>query len=283
MKSVLFEKYVGLSFILILSFTSPCFASTGSDPQPKFLPNGLPVSPLTSDPNTTISQASSSLNTNSANKAPTRIIIKFKSDGNYAVTQSVQTLLEKNQAFKSATADQSDSLDRLHAKHKLHSAKAVFEDRNGIDTFQAKDHFQKRLQLIKNKFSQRTKRIAPNTAVPDLTSVYSVEISDPTDLQTAIKDFQNDPHVEYAQPDYEVKAFMTPNDPRYGELWGLAKIQANKAWDIKQGEDIIIGIVDTGIDYNHEDLSANMWRNPGEIPDNGIDDDNNGFVDDVYG
>ena len=47
--------------------------------------------------------------------------------------------------------------------------------------------------------------------------------------------------------------------------------------------DIIVGVVDTGIDYNHPDLAANMWVNPGEIAGNGIDDDGNGFVDDVHG
>ena len=90
-------------------------------------------------------------------------------------------------------------------------------------------------------------------------------------------------------------ATSAPNDPRYGDLYGLhntgqsggtvdADIDAPEAWQVSTGSrDIIVGVVDTGIDYNHPDLAANMWVNPGEIAGNGIDDDGNGFVDDVHG
>ncbi|MGQ9661519.1 MAG: S8 family serine peptidase [Kiritimatiellia bacterium] len=91
--------------------------------------------------------------------------------------------------------------------------------------------------------------------------------------------------VKYAEPDYlGYVEDTTPNDPYFGNLWGLTKIACPAAWDIHTGSgSVVVGIVDSGVDYNHQDLAANMWRNPGEIPDNGIDDDNNGFVDDVYG
>ena len=63
-----------------------------------------------------------------------------------------------------------------------------------------------------------------------------------------------------------------------------ADIDAAEAWDVEQGSDaVVVAVIDTGIDYNHQDLAANMWRNAGEIAGNGIDDDLNGFVDDVYG
>lgn len=83
------------------------------------------------------------------------------------------------------------------------------------------------------------------------------------------------------------------NDPAIKEAWGLKKTDAARAWSLSRGsKDIIVAIIDTGVDINHEDLKANLWRNPGEtgIDDkgrdkatNGIDDDGNGFVDDVYG
>ncbi len=68
------------------------------------------------------------------------------------------------------------------------------------------------------------------------------------------------------------------------DLWGMEKIEADQAWNIDlKGQGVIVAVIDTGVDRNHPDISANMWTNPGELPGNGIDDDQNGFVDDVYG
>ena len=67
-------------------------------------------------------------------------------------------------------------------------------------------------------------------------------------------------------------------------MYGMAKISAPQAWDLTTGSStVVIANIDTGCKYTHEDLAANMWTNPGEIPNNGIDDDGNGFVDDYYG
>lgn len=83
------------------------------------------------------------------------------------------------------------------------------------------------------------------------------------------------------------------NDPAINQAWGLKKADAARAWAVTKGSrDIIVAVIDTGIDINHEDLKSNLWRNPGETgldskgrdkATNGIDDDGNGFVDDVYG
>lgn len=73
-------------------------------------------------------------------------------------------------------------------------------------------------------------------------------------------------------------------DPKVSSQWGLGKVNAAAAWSIHRGsKDVIVAIIDTGVDYNHEDLRDAMWRNPGEVAGNGIDDDNNGFIDDVVG
>jgi subtilisin family serine protease len=115
-------------------------------------------------------------------------------------------------------------------------------------------------------------------------------------VEQALKKFNNTDGIVYAQPNYKVKILSTiPNDTRFGELWGMrntgqsggtagADIKAYQAWDITTGSrDIVVAVIDTGVDYTHPDLAANMWVNPGEIAGNGIDDDGNGFVDDVYG
>jgi len=111
----------------------------------------------------------------------------------------------------------------------------------------------------------------------------------------AIRRFSNDPAVLYVEPNYEITLDAVPNDPRFPELYGMrntgqtggtpgADIHATNAWDVFTGDpNLKIGVIDTGVDYNHPDLAANVWTNPGEIPGNGIDDDGNGYVDDVHG
>ena len=100
--------------------------------------------------------------------------------------------------------------------------------------------------------------------------------------------------VDYAEPNYLIYAQNSPDDPRFGELYALhdtsqggiqgsADVGAVEAWDIQMGTDLAVAVVDSGVDYLHEDLAANIWTNRGEIPGNGIDDDGNGFVDDVRG
>ncbi len=95
--------------------------------------------------------------------------------------------------------------------------------------------------------------------------------------------------VDYVEPDYVVESIATPNDSRFGELWGMhnsndADIDASEAWNITRGSaDSVCAVIDTGVDYTHPDLAANMWKNPGEIAGNGKDDDGNGYIDDVYG
>ena len=75
-----------------------------------------------------------------------------------------------------------------------------------------------------------------------------------------------------------------PTDPYYNQLWGMNSIDAPEAWTITTGSSsVVVAVIDTGVDYTHVDLAANIWINPGEIAGNGIDDDHNGFVDDVYG
>lgn len=128
---------------------------------------------------------------------------------------------------------------------------------------------------------------------PD-TYLVAIPAGNAADFPAALASLQADGIARVAEPDYIVFATNTPNDPSFPSLWGLhntgatgaadADIDAPEAWDIATGsKTVTVGVIDTGIDYNHPDLAANIWTNPGEIADNGIDDDKNGFIDDLHG
>ena len=129
---------------------------------------------------------------------------------------------------------------------------------------------------------------------------------DPADHEvfTAIRQtLGQEPGILAVEPDYLIELTALPNDPRLNEQWGTMKseaggardtsIKAPQAWEISTGSrDVLVGVSDSGIDYLHPDLKANMWANPGESGQdeqgadkhtNGIDDDGNGFIDDWHG
>lgn len=135
---------------------------------------------------------------------------------------------------------------------------------------------------------------------PGLNSVLPPAGKPPVDgrqLLARIKDLLATGAFQYVEPDYVVTASLTPNDTAFtdGTLWGLrntgasggvvgADIGAVGAWDITTGNtNIVVAVIDTGVNYLHQDLVSQMWLNPGEFPNNGIDDDGDGYVDNVHG
>jgi len=118
---------------------------------------------------------------------------------------------------------------------------------------------------------------------------------DPARTEEVLDSLRNDPTVAHAEPDYLIYADIIPDDPHFNLQWGLhntgqtdgipdADIDAPEGWNITTGaSDILVGVIDSGIDPEHPDLAPNIWLNPAEIPGNNIDDDNNGFIDDYHG
>jgi subtilisin family serine protease len=113
---------------------------------------------------------------------------------------------------------------------------------------------------------------------------YRVDLKDGIDQAAAVSHFAGQPGVVRVGEDAKLTAAATPNDPRYTSQWGLTAINAAAGWNKATGTgQTIVAVIDSGIDLTHPDLAANLWRNPGEIPGNGRDDDRNGYVDDVNG
>ncbi|MEN9923779.1 MAG: hypothetical protein RIS09_1293, partial [Actinomycetota bacterium] len=90
--------------------------------------------------------------------------------------------------------------------------------------------------------------------------------------------------VESVNRDVMYQITALPNDPDYSKTWGMEQMRVPTAWNTTKGSsNIVVGVIDTGIDLGHPDLVDNLWINEDEIPDNGIDDDNNGYIDDIHG
>jgi subtilisin family serine protease len=116
--------------------------------------------------------------------------------------------------------------------------------------------------------------------------LWEVRLAAGQSVTAALNAVRANPFVEYAEPNYLLHVATTPNDPKYtdGTLWGMNKIGMPAAWNVSTGGATVVAVIDTGVDYNHPDLAANIWTNAPELNGlAGFDDDGNGFVDDVRG
>ncbi|MGE5416883.1 MAG: S8 family serine peptidase [Acidobacteriota bacterium] len=203
-------------------------------------------------------------------------------------------------------------LDQLNMKHNVHGLSPVIKQPEGDpsatvlerpmipsptvaqDTYsnEQKEPFKvSKIDLIK-RLEHRQLR-STSVSGSSLDNVFLLKMPDNQDVMAAADEYANNSAVAWAEPNYIVTVKMVPDDPYYGssntwgqgtdDLWGLKQLQPETVWDETQGEGVIIAVADTGLYYNHEDIKDNAWINEDEIPDNGIDDDLNGYVDDYYG
>jgi len=146
------------------------------------------------------------------------------------------------------------------------------------------------IDLLNKKYG--IKNIEPlfkNKCPASLSNVYKITFPSDVNIYSVMDDYSRDIDVEYIEPNYIYHTCIEPNDPFFDMQWAFHQendhdIDAPEAWDIEKGsDDVIIAIIDTGVDWDHPDLCDNIWINEDEIPDNGRDDDDNGYVDDIRG
>ncbi|MSR32593.1 MAG: hypothetical protein EXR99_13925 [Gemmataceae bacterium] len=125
--------------------------------------------------------------------------------------------------------------------------------------------------------------------------LYEVQLPQNMTVGQALSLFQSDTRVAVAEANYRILMEKVPNDPKFSSLYGMnnsgqtsgltdADIDAPEAWNIFTGTgQTIVAVIDSGVDYSHQDLASNMWRNPGEIAGDNQDNDGNGFIDDIFG
>ncbi|WKZ71250.1 MAG: S8 family serine peptidase [Melioribacteraceae bacterium] len=163
-----------------------------------------------------------------------------------------------------------DGLDAILTKYRVKEIKKLFEN------FEVENQ----QRLFKDYYGNEHE-------VKRLDKIYEMKYEaeiDPKELASKLSELSE---IEYAEPDYHFHAnAVYPDDPLYqsGDQWHINAVNAPEAWELTTGDTTqVIAIIDTGVDWLHPDLDDNIWINKDEIPGNGIDDDGNGFVDDIRG
>ncbi len=208
------------------------------------------------------------------NYVPGEIIVKLKGD------QSSGISLLSGASSATVTRDKTIIL-RLQREYGLYDESPVFKGVHRRQEHQNTVQSQIRGQ-VGIASAAKTTSPARRPMNIELSRFYLLKTAE--DVRNICAQLKMDPEVEYAQPNYIYQTCADPNDPEFPDQYAHQLIQMPDAWDISTGShDVVVAVLDTGVDVNHPDLKDNIWVNKGEIPNNDLDDDENGYIDDIHG
>jgi len=182
---------------------------------------------------------------------PGRLIVRYKDVASFSITGSTAAPVSKR-------------IEEIGKRHGLKKERPLYDYRTGAGS----------------RRHGAPARVSP--AMRERIDILSFD-SQGADMEALAREYMTDPNVEYAQPDYLLEVAAIPNDTLYAGQWAHPVMDSPDGWDISTGSGAVIAVIDTGVDWNHPDLAANIWTNPGEIAGNGLDDDGNGYADDFRG
>ena len=204
------------------------------------------------------------------------------------------------------SALQSQSINIIHNSYIIKLNKSGGYDPKGTEVQVEKGVLLKKVIPERNEQLLMSISSEARKELNELDKFYILTGKDTASVNSYLHELESAGVVDYAEPNslYHIDEYPTPNDPRFSEQWGLATVEALQAWQTASGKDVRVGVVDTGIDFYHPDLIGNIWINPAEdINHNGkfdpwpsteirngvsgdldgIDNDGNGYADDVIG
>lgn len=191
-------------------------------------------------------------------RVPGEILVKVKdSAANRARSSGALATAANPSARLAASVPGFDRFVRRHpAKAVEHLFRSFGQPANGA----SQPDFDRQVAAVRAKFPARAQRVGASPMVPRLDTAYKITLRDrATDLDAALRELRADPDVQYAVPNQLLRATYTPNDPLYASQWAHQVTSAPSAWDVERGsKSVIVAVVDTGVDYTHEDLRASM-------------------------